>query len=64
MNRFANITVCKWLTSLYNIIIVIIFTMPYMSHVDDHNHITLNALPEYEDCQREFINACYVDVYM
>ena len=33
-----------------------------MSHVDDYNRITLNALPEYEDCQREFINACYVNV--
>ena len=55
---------CKWFITLYNIIIVIIFTMPCMSHVDDHNRITLNALPEYEDCQREFINACYVDVRM
>ena len=38
--------------------------MPFitLSHLDDHNRITLNALPEHEDCQREFINACYVDV--
>ena len=29
---------------------------------DDHNRIVLNALEGCADCQREFINACYIDV--
>ena len=29
---------------------------------DDDNRIALKPLPEFEDCQGDYINACYVDV--
>ena len=29
---------------------------------DDENRITLKPNDDREDCQREYINACYVDV--
>ena len=31
-------------------------------YADDHNRITLNSLEDHEDCQGEFINACFIDV--
>lgn len=31
-------------------------------YTDDDNRIPLNALPDAKDCQRDYINACYVDV--
>ena len=34
----------------------------YLSIPDDHNHIVLNAIPGFDDCQGEFINACYIEV--
>ena len=30
--------------------------------VDDDNRVILEPLLEYNDCQRDYINACYVDV--
>ena len=30
--------------------------------IDDDNRIILKPLPEFEDCQGDYINACYVDV--
>ena len=29
---------------------------------DDDNRIALKPLPDVSDCQRDYINACYVDV--
>ena len=29
---------------------------------DDDNRIPLKSLPDAADCQRDYINACYVDV--
>ena len=29
---------------------------------DDNNRIVLKPLPDVSDCQRDYINACYVDV--
>ena len=29
---------------------------------DDDNRIALKSLPGSDDCQRDYINACYVDV--
>ena len=58
LNRFANITVCK-----YNYIKDIIkSTNNYITHTDDHNRITLNPLEDYADHQGEFVNACFIDV--
>ena len=34
----------------------------YLSIPDDHNRIVLNAIPGFDVCQGEFINACYVEV--
>lgn len=31
-------------------------------YTDDDNRIPLNALPDAKDCQRDYINACYIDV--
>ena len=33
-----------------------------LSLTDDHNCIVLNAIPGFDDCQGEFINACYIEV--
>ena len=30
--------------------------------VDDENKIKLVPIPDFKDCQRPYINACYVDV--
>ena len=30
---------------------------------DDDNRIVLKPLSDVSDCQRDYINACYVDVY-
>ena len=29
---------------------------------DDHNRVILTPLAGHDDCQREYINACYIDV--
>ena len=34
----------------------------YVLYSDDENRITLIPIDENEDCQREYINASYVDV--
>ena len=31
-------------------------------HADDDNLIILDPIPGQEDCQSDYINACYVDV--
>ena len=31
-------------------------------NADDDNRIALKPIPEAEDCQKDYINACYVDV--
>ncbi len=32
------------------------------SHADDDNLLVLQPIPGQEDCQSDYINACYVDV--
>ena len=34
----------------------------HMLFLDDDNRIILKPIESNEDCQREYINACYVDV--
>ena len=31
-------------------------------NTDDHNRIVLAPIPGHNDCQRDYINACYIDV--
>ena len=31
-------------------------------NTDDHNRIALAPIPGHDDCQRDYINACYIDV--
>ena len=57
LNRFANITVCK-----YKIYKLLNKVYSYVSYTDDHNRIVLHPLDEYEDHQGEFVNACFIDV--
>ena len=54
LNRFASITVCKSPTSeeLNQCMIL----------TDDNNRIVLMPIEGHSDCQRDFINACYIDV--
>ena len=56
LNRFTNITVCKSLMgTLFNGHCI-------ASLSDDDNRVKLMPIEGHSDCQREFINACYVDV--
>ena len=45
---------CVCLTVVITVVITVL--------VDDDNCITLKPLPEAEDYQEDYINACYVDV--
>ena len=38
------------------------FYVIIVAFADDDNRIVLKPLPEAEDCQGDYINACYVDV--
>ena len=33
-----------------------------LSYTDDDNRITLRPMSGHEDCQNEYINACYIEV--
>ena len=53
-NRFKNITVCMYIMN------ETLVTLMYSS--DDDNRIILTTNPNLEMCQREYVNANYVDV--
>ena len=57
LNRFANITVCKSALQLSSPLPDFLPSPP-----DDDNRIILRPIEGHSDCQRDFINACYVDV--
>ena len=54
LNRFAKITVCKCLLASDDD-----DNFRINNYLDDHNRIILNPL---DDCQGEFVNACYIEV--
>ena len=54
--KFINI-----LTRYKRILGIINFLLMALS-ADDDNRIALKPLPDVSDCQRDYINACYVDV--
>ena len=64
-NRFGNILVCKFLRIFYTKFLLWIHThtlTPAWFPADDDNLIILDPIPGQEDCQSDYINACYVDV--
>ena len=60
LNRFANITVCKSMMSS-NTGCSQALSFALLS-ADDNNRIVLMPIDGNSDCQRDFINACYIDV--
>ena len=60
LNRFNNITVCKLAnhaTHPHRALLICPFVC-----TDDNNRIVLRPIECYAACQRDFINACYIDV--
>ena len=60
LNRFANITVCKSMMSS-NTGCGQALSFALLS-ADDDNRIVLMPIDGNSDCQRDYINACYIDV--
>ena len=67
LNRFNNITVCEYYTIILASVnhFVVIFNAAcncIISNSDDDNHIVLQPITKRSDCQRNYINASYINV--
>ena len=65
LNRFANIVVCKsflFFLCIHRGVNSKLLLLYGNVCADDDNRIVLKPLTDASDCQRDYINACYVDV--
>ena len=58
--RYRTLTHTWPLISIVTIGYIILYGATFPA--DDDNRIALKPLPDVSDCQRDYINACYVDV--